>query len=194
MERTTAEYARDAGISERRVRALAEAGHIAARKFGTSWVISEPSVPFTKHRQGAGRPLNEQGAWDLALLMDGYEITSPYRSRAHRRAEAVKATSEDRARSEQTLLRWLSSRAMTHSLRAAAGDLDEIRRDSRLYATGVSHPESGLLQAREYEAYVLASDYEKVTADYMLFKTDRARANIILRVIDADMPPLSFLD
>lgn len=191
MEQSVADYALEAGISERRVRALAESGQIVATKYGTSWVISEPSVLYAKHRQGSGRPLNEQGAWDLALILDGHEISSPYRSRARQRAETLRNDAQQHGELtvESTLMRWLSSRATRHFLRAVIGDIDDIRADPRLHPTGVSHPDSGLLQAREYDAYVLASDYNDVVDGYLLIDTSPARANVTLRVIHNPEPP-----
>ena len=192
MERSVAEYAQEAGISERRVRKLAESGHIAAKKYGNSWVISEPSVLYASHRQGSGRPLQEAAAWDLALMQDGY-ISSPQgRARTQARAMLLRSFSSDQGydpQLEKLAMRWLNGRATTKYFRAVAGDLDDLRSDPRLQATGVSHPQSGLLQAEEFDAYVLASDSHQIIDDYMLIDTPRARANVTLRLMDAPKLP-----
>lgn len=192
MERSVAEYAEEAGISERRVRKLAESGQIAARKYGSSWVISEPSVIYASHRQGSGRPLGEAAAWDLALMLDGYMSSSQRRARTRARAILLRSFEGEQGydpQVEKLAMRWLNARATTKYFRAVAGDMNDIRNDPRLQATGVSHPKSGLLQADEFEAYVLRSDYVQVVDDYMLIDTARARTNVTLRVIDATEIP-----
>ncbi len=191
MDQSVAEYAQEAGISERRVRMLAEAGQIAATKYGNTWVISEPSPLYAKHRQGSGRPLNEDGAWDLALRLDGYMPISARPSRTEQRITKLKllCNREENERLESTLMRWLSARATTLPLFGSKSEIDEIRRDPRLHATGVSHPDSGLLQADELDAYVTANDRDAVLDDYLLVETTKARANVILRVTDLPEVP-----
>ena len=192
MERRVAEYAEEAGISERRVRKLAESGQIAAKKYGSSWVISEPSVLYASHRQGSGRPLGEAAAWDLALMLDGYMSSSQRRARTQARAILLRSFEGEKGydpQVEKLALRWLKARAATKYFRAVAGDMNDIRNDPRLQATGVSHPKSGLLQADEFEAYVRRSDYVQVVDDYMLIDAPSARANVILRVVETTELP-----
>lgn len=192
MERSVAEYAQEAGISERRVRKLAESGQIAARKYGNSWVISEPSVLYASHRQGSGRPLQEAAAWDLALMQDGYMSSSQGRARTQARAMLLRSFSSDKGydpQLEKLAMRWLHKRATIKYFRAVAGDLNDIRNDPRLQATGVSHPKSGLLQAEEFDAYVLGSESPQIIDDYMLIDTTRTRANVTLRLIDSTKLP-----
>lgn len=170
------------------MRKLAESGQIAARKYGTSWVISEPSVLYASHRQGSGRPLGEAAAWDLALMLDGYMSSSQGRARTKARVILLKSFKEEHGydpQAEKLAMRWLNARATTGYFRAIGGDMNDVRNDPRLQATGVSHSKSGLLQAGEFEAYVCRSDYVQVVDDYMLIDTARPRANVTLRVIDA---------
>lgn len=95
---------------------------------------------------------------------------------------------------EKLAMRWLHKRATTKYFRAVAGDLNDIRNDPRLQATGVSHPRSGLLQAEELAAYVLGSDSPQIVDDYMLLETTRTRASPqILRDFTATLIHMGFV-
>lgn len=180
MKWSVAQYAEEAGISVRRVRQLAEIGKIDAEKVGSSWIIQGPILVQPRGAHEGGRPLSEQSAWETALMLDGYAISAHRPARVRERIERLRNDPKLR----NSLNAWLSARAQVKHFKVQPADLKDVRSDRRLHATGVSHPESGLLQAQEYEAYVLRSDFSPVVEEYMLMPSHSRQANVTLRVIN----------
>lgn len=121
-------------------------------------------------------------------MLDGYMSSSKRRARTKVRITLLRSFESEKGydpQIEKLAMRWLNARATTKYFRAVAGDMNDIRNDPRLQATGVSHSSSGLLQADEFEAYVLGSDYVQIVDHYMLIDAARARTNVTLRVVDA---------
>ncbi|MGP9503903.1 hypothetical protein ACT3TS_17025 [Specibacter sp. AOP5-B1-6] len=185
MRKSVAKYAQETGISERRVRQLAESGQISAAKLGNVWVIEEPVFTHAQRRAAGGRPLSEESTWELALMLDGYAAKSHRPSRARERIESLRRDPQLR----RELNAWMVNRAHVGHFRVQPRDLPDLRGDERLLVTGVSHPASGLLQAQEHEAYVLLSDLPKVVEDYMLIPSSTGRSNALLRAINAHSLP-----
>jgi hypothetical protein len=185
MDRSVADYAAEADVSERRVRKLAESGKIDAFKVGRAWIIREPVSKHAQRRKSGGRPLTEESAWELALMLDGYVAESHRPSRARARINQLK---HDQSLRDE-LGAWLVDRAEARHFRAQPGDLGDMREDNRLLATGVSHPDSGLLQAQEHEAYVVRQEFQDVVDDYMLMPSTPDKSNVILRVISGPVAP-----
>ena len=57
------EYAKESGVSPRRVRAMAESGRLHAHKIGERWEIKEAAAPRHEH---PGRPLSDESRRALA--------------------------------------------------------------------------------------------------------------------------------
>lgn len=189
MRKSVAEYAQEAGISVRRVRKLAEDGKIDAEKVGNSWIIQEPSSLLPRDQNEGGRPLSAGSAWELALMLDGYAPISHRPARTRARIEQLRIDPSHGRALSAWLSSWLSSRAKAEYFKAQPADLQDLRNDQRLRATGVSHQESGLLQAPEFDAYVDQSDFSRVVEDYMLLPSSPRQANVILRVADLPVAP-----
>ena len=106
------------------------------------------------------------------------KLSRSTRNRAmHRFANAVQE------RDHGVLLAWLSNRASRALYVAAAPDLAAMRDDSRLVASGVSHPDSHVDDPRIVEAYVGVDDVDGVVSDYWLEKpTLDERPNVVFHV------------
>lgn len=106
------------------------------------------------------------------------KLSRSSRNRAmHRFADAVQERDHD------VLLAWLSNRASRDLYVAAASDLAAMRDDSRLVASGVSHPDSDVDDPRIVEAYVSLDDADGVVSDYWLEKpVVDERPNVVLHV------------
>src|SRR5438132_681934 len=78
--------AKELGLSEQRVRALAQAGRLGARRVGHRWLLEED--PRQVQRFGPGRPLSAGSSWAILALLSGDSpdwIHPSARSRLRRR-------------------------------------------------------------------------------------------------------------
>lgn len=123
-----AEYAELAGVSPRRVRALARAGAVPAEKVGRQWEVDAP-VPV---RRAGRRPLsaNSQRALARALHTRSLEgLTGQLRARTAERLRLLR-TADDPA---ELLIDWWAGRAPTELdggsnlvVHAIAGNKDRV--------------------------------------------------------------------
>jgi excisionase family DNA binding protein len=173
------------GVSPARVRQRIDDGSLIAEKVGGRWLLDlEASQP---QKAQAGRPVSPLSVWwslvafepDLTVneLMHGVQrLSRSSRDRAVRRvAEAIENRDHD------GLLAWLSNRASRHLFVAAASDLKVLRSDSRLVASGLSDPRSGMDDLRVLEGYVKDSELETIASEYWLERPSvDDRPNIVL--------------
>ncbi|MFE6920581.1 helix-turn-helix domain-containing protein [Nocardia sp. NPDC057663] len=123
-----AEYAELAGVSPRRVRALARAGAVPAYKVGRRWVVAAPPG-----RRAVRRPLSEasQHALVRALHTTSLEgLSGQLRARTAERLRSLR-TVEDPA---ELLVDWWAGRPPTHLdggsnlvVHAIAGNKERVR-------------------------------------------------------------------
>ncbi|WP_413543946.1 helix-turn-helix domain-containing protein [Citricoccus nitrophenolicus] len=185
MQLTVSEYAHRSGLSERRVRQLVKDGELAASRAGRIWIIETPgSMP----RRLPGRPMSAQNALLLARWLEGLDVDA---QRSHRfRGIASRLSAEDHP--ELLLASLLARRARRKVYAVQDGDLPELREDSRMKLSGVSHEQSGLLAAREVEGYVSPDDLESVVRDYLMVETPVGKGSVLLHVaeLNGPVPPL----
>lgn len=81
------------------------------------------------------------------------------------------------------LLHWLRSRASRQVLVIAGNDANALREDARLLPSGLSHPDSHMVDPRVVEGYVSEQDAPALVADYWLDppRLDQ-QPNVILHV------------
>jgi excisionase family DNA binding protein len=71
---SVSDAARGLGVSERRVRALIDAGRLPADRVGRSWVVDRGAVArFVQEGRREGRPLSHSNAWALLALLSGQQ-------------------------------------------------------------------------------------------------------------------------
>ena len=170
------EAARRLGVVPQRVRAMARAGRLPARKVGRAWVI-DPQ-PSGWKRRGPGRPLAAANAWALLAILEGSSpdwVDPAVRSRLKRRAL-------DRG--------WLLSalrngeaRSIVFHWRLLEPDLDRIGNQFRVVLSGLASLEKlDLVPARrEFDAYV--SDEALIAMRDRFHPLESSEApNVILRV------------
>lgn len=184
MQLSVSESAKRLGVSERRVRAMLEAGGIAGEKIGGRWIVSD--LGRAAIERAPVRPLSPRACW---ILIDSADAA---RARAARVTSAVEKhrlgerLSRLRAASDPLPLlgTWLVNRAEPRRLHASPAYLKDMRADSRLALSGVSHPDSGLLAGNEVEAYVPAATLRDLVDDYLLVsRRADSPANVLLHVI-----------
>jgi excisionase family DNA binding protein len=172
MDVSVAEAAQALGVSPRRVRALAEAGEISARRVGRAWVIDlDPRLP----PRLPGRRLSARSAW--AVLGLGREsLSRSERQRARKRQERL----------ADLLPQALARRAEVHHLIAHPAALRRVEGDSRIVLGGVSaaaHHGADVIAVDRVEGYVRADDLDDVRRAYALRPPpDGDSANVVLRV------------
>jgi excisionase family DNA binding protein len=172
MDASVAEAARALGISARRVRALAEAGEIPARRVGRAWVIDlDPQLPS----RPPGPRLSARSAW--AVLGLGHEnLSRSERQRARERQERLADLPP------QALVR----RADVHHLVAHPAALRRLEDDPRIVLGGVSaapHHGADVIAVDRVEGYVRTDDLDDVRTAYALRPpADGEGASVVLRV------------
>lgn len=120
----------------------------------------------------SGRPAG-RGAPDM-VLPDGSLWQIKVSPSAQRRAQmrlcepALAHGGQELRAAFESLLRWLGWRANRHVFRVAPADFDDLRSDSRLLASGLSHRRAGMQDPRVVEAYVSVADLDALVADYWL--------------------------
>ena len=172
---SSGEAARELGLSARRVRALAQAGRLKARKVGARWLLEPVSVRQAR----TGRPLSAASAWALLAILSGDRPGWIHPSASSR------------------LKRWLSdpawvvaslhsaaSRASVARLRALPSDIPKILQRAGLVLTGPSAvtdeidlvPSSG-----EIDAYVTNEVLKTIERQFRPSR-DTDQPNLTLRV------------
>jgi hypothetical protein len=166
------EAAHALGISPRRVRALAAAGQIPARRVGRTWIIGlDESVP----PRPPGRRLSARSAW--AVLGLGEEGLS--------RSERQRAR-ERRGRLADLPPEALVRRAEVRRLLAHPAALRRLEGDERIVLGGISaaaHHGADVLAVDRLEGYVRADDLADIERSYALRLPGQGEgANVVLRV------------
>jgi excisionase family DNA binding protein len=172
MDVSVAEAAEALGLSARRVRALAVAGEIPARRVGRVWVIA---LDRGRPPRPPGRRLSARSAW--AVLGLGHDrLSRSERQRARERQERffdLPPGAFDR-------------RADVYRFVAHPAALRRLEDDFRLVLGGVSaasHHGADVIAVDRLEGYVRANDLEDVRQTYALRPPGEGdSANTVLRV------------
>lgn len=193
---SVAETAERLGVSIGRVHQRIQDGTLAAERIGSQWSVEALDVErLRRTASGPGRPLSSRSAWALAwaalddALDDALDVSAgsaPERSRARRRLLDL-LTLDDEHLDVSAVERALRNRARRETLRCSPRDLDDLRRDQRVYPSGVSLPDSNLSAADLVEGYVREADRDAVVEGYLLSPAADGRPNVVLHVLPAEM-------
>ena len=174
------------GVSPQRVRSLADAGRIPARKIGRDWAIDIDRLgPWGPNRREPGRPLSARSSWAVLRLLDG------------QRPEDLSRSELSRARNRLRFLPKvapgdLSARAEVHPFTVHRGVQDRLASDPRLVLGGVSaasYYRADLVALGDIEAYARSEDLSELVRDYALAPPSfGVRANVVLRVPNSGWP------
>lgn len=180
MEVSVREAAVRMGVSPQRVRFLANAGRIPARKLGRDWAIDIDRLDREEPtKRGAGRPLSARSCWAILHLLDGRPPEGLSRSELIRARKRLRAVA-------QVAPGDLSARAQIQRFVVHRGLRDRLASDPRLVlggASAASHYRAGLAALAEIEGYIKAGDVDRIVSDYALLPPSAgARANAVLRV------------
>ena len=172
MEVSAAEVASVLGVSQRRVRALIDAGRLPARKVAGRWLIDAAALP-SPHRS---RPMAAEQAW--AILDDRPLARSRQAASRLRRQRARLA---DDPAPERLLVSWVASRARRMVFEAR--NPDGLLSDERLVASGVSDRRAGIAPGGRVEGYVREADLAAVRRGHLL-RPGGPASNVVLHIVD----------
>jgi excisionase family DNA binding protein len=180
VEVSVREAAERLGVSPQRVRAMAAAGRIPARKLGRDWAIDLDQVgAHALGPRGHGRPLSARSSWAILAMIAGEQPRGLSRSELARARARLGAL----ARPDPGVL---SARAGLARFVVHRGLRDRLAGDRRVVlggASAASHHGADLISLGEVEAYVRAEDLESLVRDYALVPPSAgARANVVFRI------------
>lgn len=181
------------GVVAQRVRQRIQDGSLPAERVGGQWIIDEKDLARIADSNAPGRPLSERSAWGLVAAADKnvnllHSLSAPDRSRARARLRKLAAAQQDDSHEILRLLSvFMRNRAARRCYLVAQRDLNDLRNDSRIRLSGLSHPESGLASGDLVEGYLSVDDLDDVIQDYLLRDVDRDRANVFLHVVSSDI-------
>lgn len=175
-ELSVPEAAEQLGLSEQRIRAMAQSGQLSARKVGYRWLIN---LDRSERRSKGGRPLSAANAWALLALLNGESPTwvdPSVRSRLKQRLRDVDWL--------HTALAHSKPRARIHTWRVLPGDLDTLPMKFPLVYSGnsIEDPELDVFPSgRQIDAYI---DERSLGALQRRYRPEQepANPNLILRV------------
>lgn len=184
------ELAKRLNVNESRARHLVQSGRIRGQRVGGRWLVDEADAAQYQPGRPAGRPLSEYSAWlfvqhsvsDEAWHDNfAFHLSPVEKHRLNRRWQRWESDSF----SLPVLCSLLANRAERVEYVASPSDIPDLRRDSRLRPSGVSHPEAGLLANAELEAYVNRDDVDEVVKDWFLVEARPGqRSNVVLHVAE----------
>jgi len=166
------------GISPRRVRALAAAGSLPARRVGNAWLVR---IDDRAPARPPGRRFSARSAWAV-LGLGEHRLSRSERRRALDR----------RARLLELPRSALANRADLHRLYAHPGVVARVAADPRFLPSGISASErhgADVLAADQFEGYVREELLGALRREYGLIDPpDGVAANLVVRVPRPDWP------
>lgn len=185
-ELSVAEAADALALSERRVRAMLRDGVLRGRRSGGRWLIGRGEMEqIQRRRRRPGRPLGQRKAWALLeKLSSGVwpsELPAWDRSRLRHKAEVPLLDVADDLR----------VRAERRSFRGDPRMFGSLSADPRLVRSGVSAAAAYGADIRDpgvVEGYVRRADLDAVVYRYALRAAALPEANVILHVVDGEVP------
>lgn len=161
-EVSVAQAAELLGVGPARIRQMAAAGRIPARKVGRDWLIDARGLrgPAT-----VSRPMSERMAWALLMLSGGEPapwVSPTERSRIRRQLRRLADTPDPVA----LVSSWLASRASR--LELASTNPESLLGDRRVRPAGVNDSRSGIFWTVLGEVYVHRDDLATVRAEHGL--------------------------
>src|SRR5450631_3350808 len=176
-------------LNRSRVRALAAAGELSARKIAGVWLLDRASVEQRReHPAPAGRPLRAPNAWRVLLLASGEEIDEDADPVVRWRVRDAL----DR-RGLDGLRRLLRRHAEVDYFWGLPGELRRLRERDDVVLAGTSAAAGyhlDLLSGDRVDVYVSASEAPGLERAHALQPAAGAEANVVLRLVPDDAWPL----
>ena len=171
------EFARRAGISERRVQQLIASGGIKASKVSSRWMIEESEL---LKRRPVGRPMSPRMARALISVISGEEIREKFDPSELRRIRLQVNELRSSPQPAALLSSWLAKRAEKLELAAKSSDLHLLQSEPLIIASGVSDPKNSISDSNYFEGYVEQRNLPMLKRKYGLIPS--SKPNVVLRV------------
>ena len=179
MDMSSAEFAQQRGISERRVLQLIKQGDVRARRSGGRWFIDAQEL---NKRANLCRPMSPFMARSLILMISGSSEQSDLDPVQMHRLKKHLAELQAHQHPAWLLSSWLRKRGEVISLNAKPIDLKKLKSDHRVFLSGLCDPRSGISAIDFAEGYIDKKNVRKLKDEYLLIESDAP--NVILRMID----------
>lgn len=177
---TIKDYAREARISPRAVRAKAQKGILQAHKVGHMWVIDE-----SPHHMAPtpGRPLTTKAFDELALFADCTpQVLTP--KAKHRARQRLQILTQHGVEKLMIYAKRPHLKVAYFSLPTA--ELAELYKELSPSLTGISHPLSGV-SGPLVDAYISSEQFEELSLFYSFTTASKNAHNVRLRI--GHVPP-----
>ena len=179
MDISSAEFAQQRGISERRVLQLIKQGNVRARRSGGRWFIDSQEL---NKRANLCRPMSPFMARSFILMISGSSEQSDLDPVQLHRLKKHLSELQAHQHPAWLLSSWLRKRGEVVSLSAKPIDLKKLKSDQRVFLSGLNDPRSGIAASDFAEGYIDKKNLRKLKEEYLLIDSDAP--NVILRVID----------
>jgi hypothetical protein len=183
MWQSVAEYAREHGVSPTRVRQLASAGRIQARKSAGVWLIDNPMGTSARR---SSRPLSARMSAGLIALLSGLPIPSTLSSSEIARVRSYIERLRTRDGADVLISSWLHSRAERLSLRAPLHQVAPLLTDSHVSPSGVCDSRINVKSRIKVEGYVSEENAAELIAEHELAPS--SSPNVILHIARTSIP------
>jgi hypothetical protein len=172
----SSEFARRAGISERRVQQLIHGGQIRASKVASRWLIEESEL---NRRRPVGRPMSHRMSRALLVALSGKplgaRLSPSEKSRIRRHVSEIKASEK----ASDLISSWLAERAKVNHFQIAPMNIQLLHQEKLLRPSGVSDPQLGIFDANYFEGYVESGNLSQIKRKYLLVPSEKP--NVVLR-------------
>lgn len=176
--------ARKLGVSERRVRALAQSGRLRAQKVGGRWLVDPDAAARRQLGRGArgGRPVSIPNAWAALFLASGEQpawLNDAVARRVRRRLLKRPLREE---------LPRLERRADVRYFLGSPAALDEVSHHPQFVASGVSAANeygADIVAPGVIEGYLPKREAERLAHLFALREVEELRANLILHAAES---------
>lgn len=177
--------AKKLGVSERRMRALAESGSVPAEKVGSRWIFDSDLLLDHLHRNSSpGRPFSQLHALGLLFLASDEEPSWLSGYEKWRLARSVRPGLRE-------ALPRLRARARVGFWRAPVALIDRLQKEARFVRSGVSAAEEVRAEIHGRgiaDGYWVASEAAALIHRYALSRVAEAAANLVIREVDDPRP------
>lgn len=183
MWQSVAEYAREQGVSPARIRQLASAGRIPARRSAGVWLV-ENSSPTAQRRMS--RPLSARMSAGLIALLSGIPLPIALSSSEVARIRTYIERLRTRNGAEHLMASWLPQRAERVQLRAPKRNIIHLLTDPHFAPSGVSDARISVRSSILAEGYITSEVLPEIIKRYGM--APAKNINVVLHVTRLAMP------
>jgi hypothetical protein len=183
MWQSVAEYALEHGVSPTRVRQLASAGRIQARKSAGVWLIDNPKGTSARR---SSRPLSARMSAGLIALLSGLPAPSALSTSEITRIRSYIDRLRKREDADVLISSWLHGRAERLSLHAPLHQIAPLLTDSHISPSGVCDSRINVKSRIKVEGYVSEENAAELITKYELAPS--SSPNVIFHVARTSIP------